>query len=413
MPNYIAFNFVAMAWFFTTFISWFAILITGRYPRGLFKFSVGCIRWTMRQASYLYLLRDEYPPYSINTTARPGNEVLSAIIGLPLFAAYVAFTILPLLGLGSGTTTHASLEPPTAISRDHPTAHSGSLRITLVGYDAAASAFGAGTVVHSGNHLESFDVRADKDGFWPAFFTPYLFSAETCRGFDHGVKSVAGETSAFDIYWRGGHDTATVYFEIPNNTSVCRLKYMTGRGTIRFVFDAYGGIRTATKPTPASASSQTPKRSPTAPPRAQSGFLAPSDGLIIHVPANVLTSVATMQSLEPNAKFAGLIIVLNEYAPGARATALSATPSTGERLVGFRMFIQGIRPVTRDFSPSSFVITDCSGRHHRSVGNTFDLEEFRRGNVPVLWTYFVMPADADVCDLTYDVPSDIVHFVFS
>ena len=90
IPNYIAFYFVQIAWFFTTFISWFAILITGRYPRGLFKFSAGVIRWYERMAAYLYLLRDEYPPYNVTSGARPGNEVLSAIIGLPLFAGYVA-----------------------------------------------------------------------------------------------------------------------------------------------------------------------------------------------------------------------------------------------------------------------------------------------------------------------------------
>ena len=83
-PNWLVFYFVQIGWFFTTFVAWWAILITGRYPRGLFKFSVGVMRWWNRQYAYLLLLRDEYPPYSVNANARPGNEAASFILGIPL-----------------------------------------------------------------------------------------------------------------------------------------------------------------------------------------------------------------------------------------------------------------------------------------------------------------------------------------
>lgn len=47
-----------------TFIAFWAILFTGKYPRGMFDFVVGYIRWTTRVNAYLTLLRDEYPPFS-------------------------------------------------------------------------------------------------------------------------------------------------------------------------------------------------------------------------------------------------------------------------------------------------------------------------------------------------------------
>jgi hypothetical protein len=47
----------------TTFISWFAILFTGRYPKGLFNLAVVYFRWDARVTAYLALLRDEYPPF--------------------------------------------------------------------------------------------------------------------------------------------------------------------------------------------------------------------------------------------------------------------------------------------------------------------------------------------------------------
>jgi hypothetical protein len=47
----------------TTFISWFAILFTGRYPKALFDLAVMYFRWYARVTAYIVLLRDEYPPF--------------------------------------------------------------------------------------------------------------------------------------------------------------------------------------------------------------------------------------------------------------------------------------------------------------------------------------------------------------
>ena len=65
IPNFIVFYLVAIAYLVTLVIAWFAILFTGRYPEGLFRFAVGVFRWSMRINVYLYLLRDEYPPFSL------------------------------------------------------------------------------------------------------------------------------------------------------------------------------------------------------------------------------------------------------------------------------------------------------------------------------------------------------------
>lgn len=233
LPNQIVFFFVQVAWFFTTFISWFAILITGKYPRGFFKFSVGVLRWQMRAYAYLFLLRDEYPPYSVNADARPGNEVLSTIIGLPLFAVYVGFSILPLFGLfGGDTTVNASLSP-AAISRDQPSARSGSLRLTLLEYDDNASSSDAFPAAES--KFVSFRVRGEKNGFFPAFFWPVFLSVETCAGYRYAIDPNASAIP-FRVFWLDGSKETTAYFEIPLPATVCELSYFAGRGRIRFVF---------------------------------------------------------------------------------------------------------------------------------------------------------------------------------
>src|SRR5574338_865544 len=45
-------------------LAWFAILFTGRYPRSFFEFGEGALRWQAQLLSYVFLLRDEYPPFS-------------------------------------------------------------------------------------------------------------------------------------------------------------------------------------------------------------------------------------------------------------------------------------------------------------------------------------------------------------
>ncbi len=46
------------------FISFWAILFTGKFPRGMFDFVVGYMRWSIRVGAYMNLLRDEYPPFN-------------------------------------------------------------------------------------------------------------------------------------------------------------------------------------------------------------------------------------------------------------------------------------------------------------------------------------------------------------
>lgn len=66
IPHYIVLLILAVAAFFVVFVAWFAILITGRYPRALFNYMVGVGRWGLRVSAYVSLLvTDTYPPFSL------------------------------------------------------------------------------------------------------------------------------------------------------------------------------------------------------------------------------------------------------------------------------------------------------------------------------------------------------------
>jgi hypothetical protein len=70
IPHYIVLFFLGIAAIFVVIITWFAILFTGRYPKGLFDFVVGVMRWSLRVMAYAALLTtDEYPPFTLKEQA--------------------------------------------------------------------------------------------------------------------------------------------------------------------------------------------------------------------------------------------------------------------------------------------------------------------------------------------------------
>jgi hypothetical protein len=66
IPHLVVLFFLGIAAWVVVIISWFAILFTGRYPRGLFDFVEGVMRWQNRVVAYSFLLvTDAYPPFSL------------------------------------------------------------------------------------------------------------------------------------------------------------------------------------------------------------------------------------------------------------------------------------------------------------------------------------------------------------
>ena len=67
IPHYIVLFFLYLATIVVVIVAWFAILFTGRYPRGIFGFVEGVIRWHNRVVGYaLILVTDRYPPFSLS-----------------------------------------------------------------------------------------------------------------------------------------------------------------------------------------------------------------------------------------------------------------------------------------------------------------------------------------------------------
>ena len=67
VPHYVVLLLLGLISLVLVVIAWFAILFTGRYPRGIFDFVVSMMRWSLRVQAYMFLLTtDRYPPFSLD-----------------------------------------------------------------------------------------------------------------------------------------------------------------------------------------------------------------------------------------------------------------------------------------------------------------------------------------------------------
>ncbi|MBG6180944.1 DUF4389 domain-containing protein [Arthrobacter sp. CAN_A1] len=78
IPHFFLLFFLWFAFAVISIVAWFAILITGRYPRPLFNFAVGVMRWNWRVAFYAYAAAgtDQYPPFTLARTNYPADVVV-------------------------------------------------------------------------------------------------------------------------------------------------------------------------------------------------------------------------------------------------------------------------------------------------------------------------------------------------
>jgi hypothetical protein len=75
IPHFVVLYFIGIAVSIVLLIAWFAILFTGRYPRGMFDFVTGVTRWGYRVMTYLLMLTDAYPPFTTGQTPSPTSPL--------------------------------------------------------------------------------------------------------------------------------------------------------------------------------------------------------------------------------------------------------------------------------------------------------------------------------------------------
>jgi hypothetical protein len=118
IPHYVVLAFLWAAFVIVTIVAWFAIVFSGRYPRGLFDFNLGVLRWSWRVNGYAYgaFATDRYPPFSLGE--EPDYPVTLDVAyaerlsrGLPFVKWLLAMPHLLLIGAASGGVVIGTAEP--------------------------------------------------------------------------------------------------------------------------------------------------------------------------------------------------------------------------------------------------------------------------------------------------------------
>ena len=94
IPHVVVMSSLSYGLLFATFLAWWAILFTGRYPRGRFDLVVGIQQWNVRVAAYSSLLAtDRYPPFSFD---RPisGGATFVVVFGVLVWMSVMALSIV-------------------------------------------------------------------------------------------------------------------------------------------------------------------------------------------------------------------------------------------------------------------------------------------------------------------------------
>jgi hypothetical protein len=65
IPHLFVLSFRFLVSYVLIFVAWWAVLFTGKYPEGMFKFNVGTLRWNLRLQLFMqYFMTDKYPPFN-------------------------------------------------------------------------------------------------------------------------------------------------------------------------------------------------------------------------------------------------------------------------------------------------------------------------------------------------------------
>ena len=107
IPHAIAVGLYGIAAYVVALVGWFAVLILGRYPRGMWDFVVGMLRYSQRVNAYLWLIADAFPPFGAGgaytaelTIAYPerSSRLTALLRGLLAIPALILTYVLGLAG---------------------------------------------------------------------------------------------------------------------------------------------------------------------------------------------------------------------------------------------------------------------------------------------------------------------------
>jgi hypothetical protein len=242
IPHLIVLAFLVLGAAFVTVIAWFFIIITGRYPRGLFDYVTGVMRWCARVGAYVLSLTDEYPPFNLSAAAGPAGGdayLISGILGFLLAGGAIAGGVTLAIVAGDELEVQASY----ANLQDGRAANMveiGDVTVGLLSVDDPLT--GVETLLEPGpgERLVTFELSVMNDGRPDIEIEESDFKLKDEDGEKHKPQLVTVDGRAATQKVEEDETVrVTVVFELPEEAAPAELKYNPSfgfRNSVKYVF---------------------------------------------------------------------------------------------------------------------------------------------------------------------------------
>ncbi len=253
LPHLVVLFFLGLAVAVVTTLAWFAILVTGNYPRGLFGFVTGVQRWRFRVAGYFASFNDRLPPFSLAAEAGPASNttaIVCAVLGLLTLGS---FTGLVAAAAASANNRH-TVDVQYSVLQDGDGSGSGwtvfddpsggrTFFVTLLSVDDPDDPAAAALQVDAGLRLVTFTLvygnLTNTDRPVVASSARLRFESPSGKGTRAAILAVADGVPAPTDVSRGVQATVRFTFALPSGAEPSDLlldpPWSNIQG-IRFVF---------------------------------------------------------------------------------------------------------------------------------------------------------------------------------
>jgi len=242
IPHFIILLFLGLGVIVVSVIAWFFILIAGRYPRGLYDYVAGVMRWNARVQGYVLSLTDEYPPFNLSSDAGPAGGdayLISSILGFLLAGGAIAGGVVLALAAGQELEVQESYRDLQA-GRSSGVAQMGDVMVALL--SATDPLLEGETLLEadSGERLVMFEFSVANEGGWDVKIEESDFGLwdEEGKRNKPELVVVAGHAAPQDVKEDRSARVAVV-FEVPEELDPAELKYWPSFGfrkSVKYVF---------------------------------------------------------------------------------------------------------------------------------------------------------------------------------
>jgi hypothetical protein len=242
IPHFIILVFLGLGAIIVTVIAWFFILFAGRYPRGMYDYVAGVMRWNVRVGAYVLSLTDEYPPFNLSAGAGPAGGdayLISGILGFLLAGGGIAGGVAVALLLGEETEVQVNYENLQA-GRAAAVVEIGDVMVGLTSVSDPLSDEETLLEPDPGRRLVMFEFSVANDRSRDMKIEEPDFELKDGEGKQRQPElvTVDGHAATQEV---GEDETATVrvVFELPEGVAPAELKYwpsLPGRRSVRYVF---------------------------------------------------------------------------------------------------------------------------------------------------------------------------------